>query len=132
MPRKRRKSIGRKEKRKTGIASKSINPVLPLSIQPSNSTSNTTAKRKFESSIPQPFVSPEKQSARNSARNKRQKKIPTGLTNFSVTKDVIELFIWLDTQDDSNLKKMVSLIRQKLELAEKNSVEVIDVDTIEG
>ena len=44
---------------------------------------------------------------------------------------MVELLIQLDELKDSFLKKAISFLRQRLETAEKNSVQVIDVVSIE-
>ena len=49
---------------------------------------------------------------------------------LAVTRDLLQLFIGLDKRDDSVLKKAVSAIRNKLESAREQEVEVIDVDAL--
>ena len=51
---------------------------------------------------------------------------------FSVSKELLQLFIQLDELEDSFLKKAVSILRQQLESAELNSVQVIDVEAIDN
>ena len=122
MPRKRLKSnFGRRKKNYRRISTTSSNSVLPSSTQRSTGT-----KRRVQPSTPPLFASPGDQSG----RQKRQKSFPVFPTTFSVTKDLLPLFIQLDDLEDLLLKKAIAIIRQKIESAVKNSVQVIDVDAI--
>ena len=121
MPRKGCKKIGRQYKHCRRNLSRSSNHELPSSTEPSTGT-----KRRVQSSIPPSFASPGDQSG----RQKRQRSLQACSTKISVTKDLLPLFIQLDELADSLLKKAVAIIRQKIESAVKNSVQVIDVDAI--
>eukprot|EP00535_Pseudo-nitzschia_heimii_P013450 CAMPEP_0197196378 /NCGR_PEP_ID=MMETSP1423-20130617/32324_1 /TAXON_ID=476441 /ORGANISM="Pseudo-nitzschia heimii, Strain UNC1101" /LENGTH=438 /DNA_ID=CAMNT_0042650177 /DNA_START=139 /DNA_END=1456 /DNA_ORIENTATION=- len=122
MPRKGFKKIGRHHKNYRRNPSRSSNHELPSSTE-----SSRGKKRRVQSSIPPSIASPGDQSG----RQKRQKSFPACPTKISVTKDLLPLFIQLDELADSLLKKAIAIIRQKIESAVKNSVQVIDVDAIE-
>eukprot|EP00535_Pseudo-nitzschia_heimii_P012474 CAMPEP_0197195996 /NCGR_PEP_ID=MMETSP1423-20130617/32117_1 /TAXON_ID=476441 /ORGANISM="Pseudo-nitzschia heimii, Strain UNC1101" /LENGTH=371 /DNA_ID=CAMNT_0042649759 /DNA_START=141 /DNA_END=1253 /DNA_ORIENTATION=+ len=66
-------------------------------------------------------------------RRKQQKRTHASIKRVSVTADVVKLFIELDELEDTTfLKKAISFIRERLETAANNAVEVIeviDVDT---
>ena len=122
MPRKKRKTVGRKQKpssQKQGSSSTKAQA-------DTTTTPPTTKKRKIATNekTPAVFVSPAK--TNQTRRSTRVTSTAKTSSSISISKGdvIVQLFIYLDELDESLLKNSITMIRQRLESADKDLIQL--------
>ena len=126
MPKKAKKSVGR-IRWKNERSSSTPSGATPSQVPSTPTTKPTAATNKRKPQQQPAFVSPQRRHLKRTRINNSS----TSPSKLVVTKELIDLFIELDKLEETFLKKVVSIVRQKLEdagIGNRTEVEVIDVD----
>ena len=122
----RNNGIGKRKRKKTSAVTAVASAAIRSLDEPSTAAATTIKEKRS-------YCKRKRPGPGSNDRQKQQKTTQASIKRLSVTADVVKLFIELDEVEDTTfLKKVISFIRERLETAANNAVEVIeviDVDT---